>query len=531
VVVRFEGRTGKSRALNMGLAAARGRILALTDDDAIPAPDWLERVLAHFEHQPDTACVGGRVLLHDPADAPITIRLSAEPAVVSLREFSIENIPVLGCNVAFLAATLRSMGGFDTAIGPGSPVGSGDDADMLYRIVCSGFSIRYDPDIIVRHNHGRRTPEAVAQVIEKYQVGRGGFYCKYVIARDRRVLRWAYWELRRLVLTWLAGLGFSDSSRDAARQIRRLAVGAARYWVHGRPRPARAEGHPVNETTDIVSAAGAGAAVPAANGAAPLRTISHSPLHQTIELLLMITSREIMIRYKQSIMGFFWALLMPTLVVMAGLVVRAAVARMSGTPLAADVVGAMVVKALPWAFFVTSIRQATSSLTSNSNLVTRARCPRIVFPLSAVLSSLFDFGVAIVPLVVILAVVGVPLTVQLLWVVPLMLVLILLVTALGIVLATANLFYRDVKYIVEVFLMFAIFFTPVLFEAEMLGPWRTWVLLNPVAPLLEGFYAAVVHGRTPDLAWLLYSTLVSLGLAIVAWLMFQRLEPAFADNI
>jgi GT2 family glycosyltransferase len=243
VVVRFEGRTGKSRALNMGLAAARGRILALTDDDAIPAPDWLERVLAHFEHQPDTACVGGRVLLHDPADAPITIRLSAEPAVVSLREFSIENIPVLGCNVAFLAATLRSMGGFDTAIGPGSPVGSGDDADMLYRIVCSGFSIRYDPDIIVRHNHGRRTPEAVAQVIEKYQVGRGGFYCKYVIARDRRVLRWAYWELRRLVLTWLAGLGFSDSSRDAARQIRRLAVGAARYWVHGRPARSGATRH------------------------------------------------------------------------------------------------------------------------------------------------------------------------------------------------------------------------------------------------------------------------------------------------
>lgn len=256
-----------------------------------------------------------------------------------------------------------------------------------------------------------------------------------------------------------------------------------------------------------------------------------SPWHLTLELLLMITSREITVRYKQSVMGILWALFMPALVVGAGLVVRAAVSHLSGKPLAGDALAAMTVKALPWAFFVSAIRMATNSLTANSNLVTRARCPRIVFPLSAILSALFDLAVATLPLVLVLVVVGTPLSVQLLWVVPLLAVLILLTSGLGVILATANLFYRDVKYIVEVVLMFAIFFTPVLFEAHMLGQWQTWVWFNPIAPLLEGLYSTVVLARPPELAWVAYSSAVAVVVSGGAWLMFRKLEPAFADNI
>ena len=98
----------------------------------------------------------------------------------------------------------------------------------------------------------------------------------------------------------------------------------------------------------------------------------------SLDLLVMITSREIMIRYKQSIMGLFWAILMPCLVVLAGLVVRAAMARLSGTPLDAHVVTGIAVKSLPWAFVVSAIRLATSSLTANSNLVTKATNPKFL---------------------------------------------------------------------------------------------------------------------------------------------------------
>lgn len=250
-----------------------------------------------------------------------------------------------------------------------------------------------------------------------------------------------------------------------------------------------------------------------------------------LELLLMLTWREIAIKYKQSVMGFFWAILMPCLIVLAGLIVRAGVAHMSGTPLPPDAVAGLTVKALPWAFFVSAIRFATNSLAANSNLVTRSNCPRIVFPLASVLSALFDLAIALVPLVIVLAIVGVPVTWSLLWVPLLMALMVALVAGLGILLATANLFYRDVKYIVEVLLTFGIFFTPVLYEAQMLGKWQTWVILNPLAPLLEGLHAAVVLGHAPDLAWTTYSACVVLAVAAMAALVYRRLEPIFADCI
>jgi len=249
------------------------------------------------------------------------------------------------------------------------------------------------------------------------------------------------------------------------------------------------------------------------------------------DLLLTLTRREISIRYKQSMMGLFWALLMPCLVVLAGIVLRAAMAKMTNTPLVSEQVGAILVKSLPWAFAVGAIRFATASFTSNSNLVTRANCPRVVFPLSAVLASLFDTLVALVPLAIVLAIVGIPVTWQVLWAIPLLALLVLLVTGLGIGLATLNLFYRDVKYIVEVLLTFAIFFTPVFYDTAMLGDWGFWVLLNPISPLLEGLHSSVVLGRMPDLAWVAYSAVVTLVLTAGALAMFRRLEPVFADCI
>lgn len=266
---------------------------------------------------------------------------------------------------------------------------------------------------------------------------------------------------------------------------------------------------------------------------APARRAGERPRRSTLllDLLFMLTWREITIKYKQSVMGFFWAILMPCLIVAAGLLVRVGMSRMSGIALELEHIAGIMVKSLPWAFVVSALRFSSNSLIANSNLVTRANCPRIVFPLASILSSMFDFAIASVPLIVILAFLGTPLTWQLLWVLPLLALLAVLVAGLGIILATGNLFYRDVKYIVEVVLTFAIFFTPVFYEAEMLGDWRTWILLNPAAPILEGLYAAAVLGRAPDLAWLAYSAAVALALAGGAWLLFRRYEPSFADRI
>ena len=155
-------------------------------------------------------------------------------------------------------------------------------------------------------------------------------------------------------------------------------------------------------------------------------------------------------------------------------------------------------KSLPWAFIVGGIRFATNSLTSNANLITKINCPRIVFPLSAVLSALFDMLIAVVPLIdhpghrwrapAAHSAVGAAAAAAC-WC--------FCVAGLGIAFSAANLFFRDVKYIVEVLLTFAIFFTPVFYSSELFGPWRDWMLLNPVAPLLEGLEQAWYRGACP----------------------------------
>lgn len=261
------------------------------------------------------------------------------------------------------------------------------------------------------------------------------------------------------------------------------------------------------------------------------RRTSRQQTHVLWDLLFVLTWRDVKIKYKQSVMGLMWAILMPAIIVGAGMLVRVAMSKMSGEPLSPDHLATMSVKALPWAFFVSAIRFATNSLTGNMNLVTKINCPRIAFPASAVLSSLFDLVIATIPLIAILVWCGTSPSLALLWVPILLALLILLVSGLGIALAAANLFFRDVKYIVEVILTFAIFFTPVLYEADMLGEWRFWIMLNPIAPLLEGLRSAVVLQLSPDPGWLLYSAIVSVLLFVGGWRLFRRLEPVFADNI
>jgi len=254
-------------------------------------------------------------------------------------------------------------------------------------------------------------------------------------------------------------------------------------------------------------------------------------LVQYRHLLYMLTWRDIKIKYKQSVMGFLWAIFMPMIIVASGILVKKAFSMLSGKPLDLAQLASVSVKAIPWAFFVSSIRFATNSLISNMNLVTKIYFPREVFPLAAVMANLFDFIVASTLLIIILTIAGVGASIYLFWLPILLLLLILLVIGLGMILACANLFFRDVKYIVEVLLTFGIFFTPVFYEAEMFGRWAPVLLLNPVGAILESINATVVLHQPPDMFWLGYSAIWAVGGLFVSWNIFHRAEFAFAENI
>jgi len=249
------------------------------------------------------------------------------------------------------------------------------------------------------------------------------------------------------------------------------------------------------------------------------------------DLLLMLTWREISLRYKQTLMGFLWAILMPMVVVAAGILVRGAFTAISNKPMQLTAAFTVAVKSVPWAFFVGAIRFATNSLITNSNLVTKVALPRAIFPIASVCSQLLDFAVASVVLTVVLVIGHAGVSWQLLWVPPLLLILIAMTTGISILTSAASLFYRDVKYLVEVFLTFAIFFTPVLYDVDMFTHLRQWLLLNPIAPVLEGLSDAIVKHRTPPLPWVAYSAVFAAVLLAVSLWTFRRLDPLFAERI
>src|SRR3954464_12868513 len=177
------------------------------------------------------------------------------------------------------------------------------------------------------------------------------------------------------------------------------------------------------------------------------------------ELLEQLTKRDIKLRYKQAAMGFAWAVFMPCLIVLSGLIIRFAMAQISGQALHPRDIANIAVKGVGWSFFVGALGFATASLIGNSNLVTKIYFPREVLPLSSVAAQGFDSSIGLVTLIILLPLLGVRIHASLVWVPLLLLLLILFTTGVSLFLACANLFFRDVKYIVQVVLMFGIFFT------------------------------------------------------------------------
>ncbi|WP_025414901.1 ABC transporter permease [Gemmatirosa kalamazoonensis] len=271
-----------------------------------------------------------------------------------------------------------------------------------------------------------------------------------------------------------------------------------------------------------------------------------SELAESGDLLKQLVLRDIRIRYKQAVLGFAWAVLMPAVIVLAGLAIRYAIANAGGLKLGMHHIAGMALKSVPWAFFAGCISMSTPCLTANGSLVTKVYFPREVLPLSAVLAQTFDSAIGLVLITAVIPVFHLGVSAQLLWVPLLLLCLWMLAAASALVLSCANLFFRDVKYVVQVFLTFGIFVTPVFMDAAMYGPKGSRiVMLNPVAPVLEGLRLVVVEHHdllqpyvTPRggfVVWHPWYLAYALGVATVGLvlgaLVFHRAERRFAEII
>jgi len=194
----FEAKQGKPNALNAGIAAATGNILAFTDDDCIVDGNWISCIFNVFNSNSNISGVGGRVELYDVRDKPITIMTSMDKSELS--SFNQIFSFIHGCNMAFSKKVFNSVGTFDEIFfSPDTKICSTEDIDFIYRVFKGGFKIVYNPDILLFHNHGRRTDQEVFNLMKGYLIGRGAFYCKHILKTDKDIFKMAYWEISSFI--------------------------------------------------------------------------------------------------------------------------------------------------------------------------------------------------------------------------------------------------------------------------------------------------------------------------------------------
>ena len=188
-------RIGLGAARDNGWRHARGRIVAFTDDDCYPAPDFVDRVAEVFAEHPDTGCLGGRILLHNPDHAHVTIKESDTVETFAPCRY-LKPAAIHGANMAIPRRILEEVGGLDPELGAGTPFPC-EDIDVITAVLWAGHPARYDPRPTVRHDHGRSEADRPA-LMRSYDRGRGAHYAKYAARQDtRRAFLSAWWQRRR----------------------------------------------------------------------------------------------------------------------------------------------------------------------------------------------------------------------------------------------------------------------------------------------------------------------------------------------
>jgi lipopolysaccharide transport system permease protein len=249
------------------------------------------------------------------------------------------------------------------------------------------------------------------------------------------------------------------------------------------------------------------------------------------ELFYFLAWRDILVRYKQTVIGFAWALIRPFLTMVVFTVVFGKLAKLpsDGVPYPIMVFAAM----LPWQFFANSLAEASGSLIGNANLISKVYFPRLIIPASAVITSFVDFLISGMILVGLMAwyhfspdwrILTLPLFIALTFAAAM---------GIGLWLTALNVKYRDFRYIVPFIVQIGLYISPVGFSSSIVPEkWRLLYSLNPMVGVIDGFRWAILGGGA-KIYWpgfLLSNVIVAIFLITGIW-YFRKTEKTFADVI
>jgi lipopolysaccharide transport system permease protein len=248
------------------------------------------------------------------------------------------------------------------------------------------------------------------------------------------------------------------------------------------------------------------------------------------ELIYFFTWRDLKVRYKQTLLGASWAILQPVLTMVVFSIFFGGLAKVpsDGVPYPIFSYTAL----LPWTLFSKALQDASRSLVSSANIISKVYFPRLILPLSSTLAGLVDFLIAFAVLLLMMVFYGIKPTGNL-WLLPL-LVLLALITAIGVSLwlSALNVMYRDVGHMLPFLNQFWMYITPIAYSSSLVPEeWRFIYALNPLTGVVEGFrWALLGTGEGPGIT-LLISSCIAFLITISGLFYFRRMERKFADVV
>ena len=266
----------------------------------------------------------------------------------------------------------------------------------------------------------------------------------------------------------------------------------------------------------------------------PGRSEKHywADLWQYRELFYILSWRDISVRYKQTVIGILWAVVRPVLTMIVFTVIFSKVAKLpseGSAPYALMVFAAM----LPWQFFATSVSESSNSLIGNTQLITKVYFPRIIIPISSVITSMIDFLISFAILSVLMIYYRFSPTWNILLLPGFFLIAFITAMGIGLFITSLNVKYRDFRYVIPFLVQFGLYVSPVGFSSSVIPEqYRLLYSLNPMVGVIDGFRWAILGGESNFfIPGFILSLCVTVFFIFIGIRKFRKMEKSFADII
>ena len=253
-------------------------------------------------------------------------------------------------------------------------------------------------------------------------------------------------------------------------------------------------------------------------------------LWQYRELFYFLSLRDLKVRYRQAIFGIAWALISPIVLAIVFWFIFGLFLKIHSGP--TPYLLLIFTRLTFWNFFSQTVSSSATSVTSNSNLVLKSYFPREILVFSPIVVRLVDLASSFIVLILLMVFYKIGISFNVLWIIPILLLEVLLISAFALIFSSLNVYFKDVSAFLPLLMTAWLFATPIIYSIEKIPQqYQKILFLNPMTGIVEGIKSSLLLKSPPDFLPLSFSLVITIALFLIGYVLFKKLEKNFADVI